>query len=390
MPPRRPAQSPACPYFSSGPCAKRPGWTLAGLQKALIGRSHRSTPGKNRLEKAIQKTADLLTIPTDYCLAIVPGSGTGAIELAIWNLLGPRGVDILAWDVFGHDWVHDVRDQLKLSDTRLFEAPQGQLPDLTQTNPDHDILFTWNGTTSGVCVPDGDWIATDRTGLTLCDATSAVFAMDLPWDKLDVTSFSWQKALGGEAAHGMLILSPRALKRLEEWRPTWPIPKLFRLTKNGKFLHGVFHGETLNTPSMLCVEDWLDGLSWVEEMGGLSVIQKRCATNLAILEAWEQQRSWVGFTAKDPASRSCSSVCLDLIEPRIRALDTEQHWKIIVQITTLLAEEKIAYDINGHRAGAPGLRLWCGPTIEPDDVTVLLPWLDWAYETVLDQAFNLS
>ena len=375
----KPAVRPANPNFSSGPCAKRPGWTADVLNGALVGRSHRSGEGKARLADVIDRTRTILGIPDDYRIAIVAASDTGAVEMAMWSLLGQRGVDMLAWESFGKGWVTDVAKHLKLDDMRLIEAPYGELPDLSLIEPANDIVFTWNGTTSGVRVPDGDWIADHRGGLTICDATSAAFAMALPWDKLDVTTWSWQKVLGGEAQHGMLVLSPRAVERLETYTPPWPLPKLFRLTKNGKLIDGVFRGETINTPSMLCVEDALDALRWAEGIGGLDGMRRRTQANLDAVSAWVDQTDWVQFLATDPAVRSSTSICLSFADPAIVALPEDDQRALAKSLTTLLAGEGVAYDIGAYRDAPPGLRIWGGSTVEASDVSALLPWLDWAY-----------
>jgi len=378
----KPLGRPVTPDFSSGPCAKRPGWTPNKLNTDALGRSHRAGIGKERLKAVIDRSKALLGMPEGYVLGIVPGSDTGAVEMAMWSLLGQRPVDVLAWESFGSGWVTDITNQLKLDDVRVIEAPYGALPDLAQVNPDHDVVFTWNGTTSGVCAPNGDWIAADRGGLTICDATSAAFAMDLPWDKLDVVTWSWQKVLGGEAAHGMLALSPRAVARLESHTPPWPMPKLFRLTKGGKLIDGVFRGETINTPSMLAVEDILDSLSWAEGIGGLPALIGRCADSLKALEAWVATSDWAGFLAADPATRSHTSVCISITDPWFTALDADQQKAVPKALAKLLKDEDVAYDINGYRDAPPGLRIWCGATIEPSDVAALTPWLDWAYAQV--------
>ena len=377
-----PAVRPARPFFSSGPCAKRPGWTPEALSKAVLGRSHRSKLGKARLKDAIDRTRAVLGVPADYRIAIVPASDTGAVEMALWSLLGPKPVDALAWESFGEDWITDVVKQLKIKDSRTIKAPYGLLPDFGETNPNHDIVFLWNGTTSGVRVPNGDWIADNREGLTICDATSAAFAMDLPWPKLDVVTFSWQKALGGEAAHGMLILSPKAVARLESYSPPWPMPKIFRMTKSGKLVEGLFEGETINTPSMLCVEDYLDALSWAESVGGLKGLIARADANLAALEMWVAKTDWVDFLAIDPAARSNTSVCLKVVDPWFTALDAEKQAEVAKKIASLLEKEGVALDVAGYRAAPPGLRIWCGATIETSDLEKLTPWLDWAYAQV--------
>jgi len=375
----RPAVRPANPHFSSGPCAKRPGWSLKNLEKALVGRSHRSKPGKARLVEAIEKTRSVLGVPSDYRIGIVPASDTGAVEMALWSLLGARGVDLLAWESFGEGWVSDVVKQLKLKDTRTLKAAYGKLPDLGEVNFNNDVVFTWNGTTSGVRVPNGDWIAADREGLTICDATSAAFAQDLPWNKLDVVTFSWQKALGGEAAHGMLILSPRAVARLESYTPAWPMPKIFRMTKGGKLIEGIFKGETINTPSMICVEDYLDALDWAESIGGLKSLIGRADANTAAIAEWAERTPWVDFLAEDVDSRSNTSVCLKIVDPKVTALSDDEQVAFAKKVADLLDKEGIAYDIAGYRDAPAGLRIWAGATIELADMQALMPWLDWAF-----------
>ena len=381
----KPAVRPQRPFFSSGPCAKRPGWSLEGLNAALLGRSHRSKPGKARLQEVIDRTRRVLGVPADYRIGIVPASDTGAVEMALWSLLGARGVDMLAWESFGAGWVTDVVKQLKLGDVRTLEAPYGKLPDLSQVSPERDVVFTWNGTTSGVRVPNGDWIRSDRQGLTICDATSAAFAMDLPWGKLDVTTYSWQKVLGGEGAHGMLILSPRAVARLESYKPAWPLPKIFRLTQSGKLNEGIFKGETINTPSMLCVEDALDGLKWAEQVGGLKGLMARSQSNFAAIEKWIEGAGWIDFLAEDKAARSCTSVCLKIVDPLVAAMKPDDKWAFAKRIGALLESEKVAYDIDAHRDSPPGLRIWTGATVEKSDLEALFPWLDWAFATVKDE-----
>ncbi len=376
-----PTNKPARPFFSSGPCAKRPGWSPSALSDAALGRSHRASIGKAKLGAVIDQTREILGIPDDWRIGIVPASDTGAVEMALWSLLGARGVDMLAWESFGKGWVTDVLKQLKLDDARVLEADYGALPDLTQTDPARDIVFTWNGTTSGVQVPNADWIADDRTGLTICDATSAAFAMDLPWEKLDVVTWSWQKVLGGEAAHGMLVLSPRAVERLENYTPPWPMPKIFRLTKGGKLIDGVFNGETINTPSMLCVEDALDALAWSQNIGGLPAMIARSEANLAAVESWVEQTPWIAFLAEDKALRSSTSICLKLSDAC--PLTGDDRASAPKRISTLLDKEGVAHDINGYRDAPPGLRLWGGATVEPEDMAALLPWIDWAYAKVL-------
>ncbi|NJM65066.1 MAG: phosphoserine transaminase [Acaryochloris sp. RU_4_1] len=378
----QPTQRPQRPYFSSGPCAKRPGWHLETLNQALIGRSHRSGAGKARLQEVIERTKAILGIPADYLCGIVPASDTGAVEMAMWSLLGARGVDMVAWESFGMGWVSDVQKQLKLGDCRVITADYGHLPDLSQVQGDRDIVFTWNGTTSGVKVPNGDWIAEDRQGLTLVDATSAVFAMDLPWPKLDVVTWSWQKVMGGEAAHGMLALSPRAVQRLESYTPPWPLPKIFQLTKKGKVDGSIFQGSTINTPSMLCVEDALDGLKWAESMGGLSALMARSQANLTAITSWVEQTPWVDFLAAEPATRSNTSICLKIVDPWYTALSPEDQAKRAKQLASLLDKEGVAYDIASYRDAPPGLRIWGGATVDTADIEALTPWLDWAYDHI--------
>jgi phosphoserine aminotransferase len=378
----KPTQHPQSPYFSSGPCAKRPGWSLDVLKDAFLGRSHRSKQGRERLREVIVRSKQILGIPGDYVCGIVPASDTGAVELALWSLLGARGVDLLAWESFGEGWVTDVQKQLKLTDCRIFRADYGYLPDLTQVDWQRDVVFTWNGTTSGVKVPNGNWISDNRQGLAIADATSAVFAMDIPWSKLDVVTWSWQKVMGGEAAHGMLTLSPRAIERLETYTPVWPLPKLFRLTKGGKLNSAVFEGDTINTPSMLCVEDALDGLKWAESIGGLPTLMQRSNDNLNVISDWVSQRSWVKFLAVDPTIRSNTSICLQIIDPWFTEQSPDEQRKAVRQLSTLLEIEGVAYDVNGYRDAPPGLRIWGGATVEVADITILLTWLDWAYSKV--------
>ncbi len=380
--PARPGVRPANPWFSSGPCAKRPGWSPAALAGACVGRSHRSKAGKAKLAEVIERSRALLGLPDGYRLGIVPASDTGAMEMAMWSLLGCRGVDVLAWESFGKAWLGDVTKQLKIADVRVMDADYGALPDLSRVDPARDVVFTWNGTTSGVCVPDGDWIMSDREGLTLCDATSAVFAVDLPWDKLDVTTYSWQKVLGGEAQHGVLILSPRAVERLETVTPPWPLPKIFQLTKGGRLIEGIFQGETINTPSMLAVEDILDALTWAEGLGGRAALVARTRENFAAIEAWVGRTPWVGFLAEDPRTRSRTSVCLKVVDPWFLAQDRDRRAAAAKRISQLLEAEGAAYDIGAYRDAPPGLRIWAGATVEARDIEALLPWLDWAYATV--------
>jgi phosphoserine aminotransferase len=375
----KPAQKPANLNYSSGPCAKRPGWTLQALDHAFLGRSHRAKEGKVRLKRAIEETKALLGLPPGYICAIVPASDTGAFEMAMWTMLGQRGVDALAWESFGEGWVTDVSKQLKLKELRILKAEYGKLPDLAQVDFSRDVLFTWNGTTSGVRVPDGDWIAADRAGLVLADATSAVFAQDIPWDKVDVCTFSWQKALGSEAAHGMLILSPRAVERLESYTPPWPLPKVFRLTKGGKLNAAVFEGETINTPSMLCVEDYLDALAWAKSIGGLGSLFARADANSKILYDWAAKTRWLEPLAVDPATRSNTSVCLKVVDPGVAALPIDAQRAFVKQIEAILDKEGAAHDIAGHRDAPPHLRVWCGSTIEASDLAILTGWLDWAF-----------
>jgi phosphoserine aminotransferase len=375
----KPATRPRNPSFGSGPTAKRPGWSLEGLQGAMVGRSHRAAGPKARLAQVIEESRTILGLPDDYRLAIVPASDTGAFEMAMWSMLGARGVDVVAFESFGEGWLTDARKQLKLSDLRALKAPYGELPDLREADPGRDLLFTWNGTTSGVRVPDGDWISDDRDGLTFCDATSAAFAMRLPWPKLDVVTWSWQKVLGGEAQHGMLALSPRAVARLESYSPPWPLPKIFRMTSGGKLMAGLFKGETINTPSMIAVEDALDGLGWARSIGGLDGLIARSRANLAVLESWVERAGWIGFLARDPAIRSSTSICLTVTDPAVTALPASDQAAFVKQLTRLLADEKVAYDIDAYRDAPPGLRIWGGATVEASDLECLTLWLDWAF-----------
>ena len=376
----KPGKRPENPSFSSGPCAKRPGWNLAALENACLGRSHRSTEGKARLTEVIERSKNLLGLPADYLVGIIGGSDTAAVEMALWNLLGARGVDVFAWESFSRGWADEIINQLGLEDTRVFEADYGSLPDLSQADPSRDVVFTWNGTTSGVRVPDGNWIAEDREGLSICDATSAVFAMELPWDRLDVTTYSWQKVLGGEAQHGIIILSPRAIERLESYQPERPLPKLFRLKKNGKLISGIFEGSTINTPSLLCVEDALDGLRWVDSIGGAGGLAARSEKNLETVSAWVDRSEWVDFLAADPATRSCTSICLKIVDPWFAAQGVEEQTAIEKRLVAMLAEEGAAWDIGSYAAAPPGLRIWGGGTVETSDLEALFPWLDWAFE----------
>ena len=374
----KPATRPARPYFSSGPCAKPPGWSPGKLPIGSLGRSHRSKLGKARLAHAIELTRHVLRVPASHRIGIVPASDTGAVEMALWSLLGSRPVTMLAWESFGEGWVTDVAKQLKL-DATVVRAPYGALPDLATVDPNSDTVFTWNGTTSGARVPDGDWIAPDREGLTICDATSAAFAMDLPWDKLDVTTFSWQKVLGGEGGHGVLILGPRAVERLESHVPAWPLPKIFRMTKGGKLIEGIFRGETINTPSMLAVEDYIYALEWAELQGGLQALIDRADANAAALDAWVQRTPWVDHLAADPATRSNTSVCLKFAEEAAEGLDEEALRALVKRMEALLEAEGAAFDVAGYRDAPPGIRIWCGATVETDDIEALGPWLDWAF-----------
>ena len=374
----KPAMRPARPHFSSGPCAKRPGWSSDNLISAILGRSHRSSPGKARLKAVIDQTRAVLEIPPDYLIGITPGSDTGAVEMALWSLLGPRPVQVLAFESFGKDWVTDVVKQLKL-EAEVVDAPYGRLPDLSKVRGDADLVFTWNGTTSGVRVPNADFIPAGRAGLTICDATSACFAQALDWAKLDVTTLSWQKALGGEAAHGMLVLSPRAVERLESHTPAWPMPKLFRMTKAGKLNTEIFEGATINTPSMLAVEDFLDALRWASSVGGLAELRARADANLAVLEAWAAKTPWIDFLAEDPACRSNTSVCLKVVDPAVTALPEDGQAAFAKRLAQVLEKEGVALDVGGYRDAPPGLRVWCGATVERDDLEALTPWLDWAF-----------
>jgi phosphoserine aminotransferase len=372
------------PHFSSGPCAKRPGWSAQNLGGAVLGRSHRSKPGKAKLKRAIDLTREVLEVPADYRIGIVPASDTGAVEMALWSLLGPRPVTLIAWESFGEGWVNDVVKELRLKDVTTLKAGYGALPDLGKVDPASDVVFTWNGTTSGVRVPNADWIAADRAGLAICDATSAAFAQPLEWAKLDVVTFSWQKALGGEAAHGMLILSPRAVARLESYTPPWPLPKIFRMTKGGKLIEGIFQGETINTPSMLCVEDYLDALEWAKAAGGLAALRARADGNAQVISDWVSRAAWIGFLAADPAIRSNTSVCLKVVDPAVTGLAPDAQAAFVKGIAAALDKEGIAFDIDAYRDAPPGLRIWCGSTVERADVEALTIWLDWAYAKAKD------
>lgn len=378
----KPTTRPARPQFSSGPCVKRPGWSLGQLEKALVGRSHRAAPAKARLQEVIDRSRSLLGLPDDYRLGIVPASDTGAVEMAMWSLLGPRGVDVLAWESFGLGWKTDVEKQLGLADARALVADYGQLPDLSAVDFDRDVIFTWNGTTSGVRVPDGSWIPDEHAGLVICDATSAAFAMDIPYEKLDVITWSWQKVLGGEASHGMLALSPRAVERLETFKPPRPLPKIFRLTKGGKLIEGIFEAATINTPSMLAVEDAIDSLRWAEACGGVPALIARSEANLASIARWIDRTPWPAFLARDPATRSCTSICLQIEDPHFVSLAQPERAAFAKRIVKLLDEEGVAYDIGSYADAPPGLRIWGGATVENSDIEALLPWLDWAWQRV--------
>ncbi len=376
----KPTLRPSNPRFGSGPTSKRPGWSASALDGPSLGRSHRAAIGKGRLKEVLDRSRTLLGLPDDYRIAIVPASDTGAFEMAMWTLLGSLPVDVLAWESFGSGWVTDIEKQLKLDNVRVLKADYGALPDLGAVDPAHDVVFTWNGTTSGVRVPDGDWIAADREGLTLCDATSAAFAMALPWDKLDAVTYSWQKVLGGEAQHGLLVLGPRAVERLETYTPPWPLPKIFRLTKAGKLIEGVFKGETINTPSMLAVEDALDGLRWAESIGGLDGLIGRTEANFQVIARWVEKTAWVDFLATDADIRSPTSICLKVVDPTVAGLSEDQQRGLIKSLTGRLAEEAVAYDIASYRDAPPGLRIWGGATVEASDLEALTPWLDWAFQ----------
>jgi phosphoserine aminotransferase len=377
--PPKPNLRPKNPRFSSGPCTKHPGWSFTGLNGALLGRNHRQPDTEARLKLAIDRTRELLGLPRDYLIAIVPASDTGAVEMALWSLLGPRGVDVLAWEHFSQIWVTDIVEQLKLKNVRALLATYGELPDLCQVDFDHDVVFAWNGTTSGVRVPNGEWIASDRAGLTICDATSAVFAQRIDWEKLDVATFSWQKVLGGEAQHGMLIVSPRAVERLESCTPPWPLPKLFRMTENGKLDRTLFEGSTINTPSMLCLEDYIDALSWVEGVGGLDGTIARSDANAGVIADWVKRTSWVDFLARVPETRSNTSVCLKLVDPEVLALPLKLRDEFPKRMAALLDAANVAKDIDAYRHAPPGLRIWTGATVEKSDLEALTPWLEWAF-----------
>ena len=378
----KPEQKPNRPFFSSGPCSKRPGWSPTSLEGALVGRSHRSKGAKARIKEVIDRSKSILGIPDDYFCGIVPASDTGALEMALWNLLGQRGVEMLAWESFGLGWVTDVEKQLKLDDVTTRTADYGDLPDLDKVDFSKDVVFTWNGTTSGAKVPNGDWIPEDREGLTICDATSAVFAMDLPWSKLDVVTWSWQKVMGGEAAHGMIVLSPRAVERIESYSPPWPLPKIFRLAKGGNLIKGIFEGATINTVSMICVEDALDGLLWAESIGGLDSLIDRSNKIFSVVENWANARDWVDFLASDPAKRSNTSICLRITDPWYQSLSSEEQQKKAKQLVALIENEGVAYDFGSYRDAPPGIRIWGGATVDWQDTEALLPWIDWAYQEI--------
>jgi phosphoserine aminotransferase len=375
----KPAQRPTVPHFSSGPCAKRPGWNPQNLKDAALGRSHRAKVGKAKLKQAIELTREVLDVPADYKIGIVPASDTGAVEMALWSLLGARGVTTIAWESFGEGWVSDIIKELKLKDVTQLHAGYGDIPDLSKANSDTDIIFTWNGTTSGVRVPNADWIKADRQGLTICDATSAAFAQPLDWKKLDVVTFSWQKALGGEAAHGMLVLSPRAVERLETYKPAWPLPKIFRMTKGGKLNAGIFEGETINTPSMLCVEDYLDALNWGKSIGGLKALMARADANTRVLADWKARTPWIDFLAKDASIRSNTSVCLKIVDPAITSLSSDAQSDFTKKLVALVEKENAGFDFAHYRDAPAGLRIWCGATVEARDVELLTQWIDWAF-----------
>jgi phosphoserine aminotransferase len=375
----KPASRPLVPHFSSGPCAKRPGWTPQNLKDAALGRSHRAKIGKEKLKRAIDLTREVLEVPADYRIGIVPASDTGAVEMALWSLLGARPVTTLSWESFGEGWTSDIVNQLKLKDVTKLAAPYGDIPDLSKVDPASDVVFTWNGTTSGVRVPNADWISAKREGLAICDATSAAYAQSLDWPKLDVVTFSWQKALGGEAGHGMLVLSPRAVERLETYKPAWPLPKIFRMTKGGKLNEGIFVGETINTPSMLCVEDYLDALNWAKSVGGLKALMARADKNLKVLADWQAKTPWIDFLARTPAIRSNTSVCMKITDPAISSLTSDAQIDFIKKVVGLVEKEGAGYDFAGHRDAPAGLRIWCGATIEASDVALLTQWIDWAF-----------
>ncbi len=381
----KPATRPACAHFSSGPTAKRSGFSLSQLDDAILGRSHRSKPAKARLKEAIDRTRSVLGVPDDYRIGIVPGSDTGAVEMCMWAMLGLRDVDVFAWESFGKDWVTDAAEELRLDNLRSHVGKYGELPDFSLARDDADIVFTWNGTTSGVRVNDTSWIKPNPDRVVICDATSACFAQDIDWEKLDVVTYSWQKVLGGEAAHGMLILSPNAVRRLEMYAPPRPLPKLFRMTKGGKLIEGIFEGETINTPSMLCVEDYIEALKWAEGLGGLTALKARSDASLKHLEDWAANTGWVDFLCADPAIRSNTGVTLKLVDDRVASMDEDAQRDFVKRMTGLLESEGVAFDAAGYRAAPPGLRIWCGATVEPDDVKTLTGWLDWAFEATVSK-----
>ncbi len=378
----KPTKKPNNPNFSSGPCAKRPGWNIQNLRIDTLGRSHRAKLPKQRLLDVINLSKEILQLPKDYRVGILPGSDTGAIEAAIWSLLGARGVEVLAWENFGNDWVKDIKDQLKPEHLKVHKVDYGKIPDLTNINFDHDVVFTWNGTTSGVCVPNADWISKDRQGLTICDATSAVFAMDMDWSKLDVVTWSWQKVLGGEAAHGMIAMSPKAIQRLEEYQPNWPIPKIFKLANGKKVIEGIFKGETINTPSMLCVEDTIDALQWIQSIGGYAGSIQKSQSNLHVVKQWVASKNWISFLAEDTKTISSTSICLKITDDWFLKLSEEEQQLKIKEINSLLEKEGVAYDINAYRTAPAGFRIWGGATVESSDIETLLPWIEWAYQSI--------
>ena len=379
---KKPTTKPKNPNFSSGPCAKRPGWNIQNLKTDSLGRSHRAKLPKQRLVEVINLSKQLLKIPADYKVGIIAGSDTGAIEAAMWSLLGKTGVEVLAWESFGSDWVKDIKEQLKIKNLTIHQSDYGDLPDFQKINFDNDIVFNWNGTTSGVCLPNADWITDNRKGLTICDATSAVFAMEMDWHKLDVTTWSWQKVLGGEAAHGMIALSPKSLERLSEYQPTWPIPKIFRLANNKKVIEGIFKGETINTPSMLCVEDAIDALNWIQSIGGSKGSIDKSQSNLQVVKTWVETKDWIDFLAKDSSTLSSTSICLKITDPWFLGLSVDQQQLKIKEINSLLDKEQVAFDINAYRTAPPGFRIWGGATVESSDIETLLPWIEWGYQSI--------
>ena len=379
---KKPTTKPKNPNFSSGPCAKRPGWDIKNLKTDSLGRSHRAKLPKQRLAEVINLSKELLNIPSDYKVGIIAGSDTGAIEAAMWSLLGKTGVEVLAWESFGSDWVKDIKEQLKIKNLTIHQSDYGDLPDFQKINFDNDIVFNWNGTTSGVCLPNADWITDNRKGLTICDATSAVFAMEMDWHKLDVITWSWQKVLGGEAAHGMIALSPKSLERLSEYQPTWPIPKIFRLANNKKVIEGIFKGETINTPSMLCVEDAIDALNWIQSIGGSKGSIDKSQSNLQVVKTWIESKDWIDFLAKDSSTLSSTSICLKITDPWFLGLSVDQQQLKIKEINSLLDKEQVAFDINAYRTAPPGFRIWGGATVESFDIETLLPWIEWGYQSI--------